>query len=406
MSNKTILQNCNNRLNTNNTDLDTILSKINNLPSTGETAEDLSTELTEQDTLITDQETTIEDVMLVLQNKASGGGEVNLQEKTVTPTTSSQNVIADAGYNGLSKVTVNAMPTATQATPSISVSSAGLITASSTQTAGYVAAGTKSATKQLTTKSATTYTPTTSNQTIASGTYLTGTQTIKGDSNLVAGNIKKGVSIFGVGGTLETTTSEDLNSEITQQDTLITNQENTLDSLIQKLQNKAAGGGNDTTIEDAMVTRTLSGDYVNNRVTSIGSEGLRATQITGLHCENVTTVGGEAVRQCNYLVNVYLPKCTNLSGYSFGICPLLERVELGAMTNIRAYDFYNCTNLTTLIINNTATVCSLANVSAFTGTGIASGTGYIYVPDALVNSYKTATNWSTYAAQIKGISEL
>jgi hypothetical protein len=315
MSNKTILQNCNNRLNTNNTDLDTILSKINNLPESGGTAEDLSTELTEQDTLIDNQEATIEDVMLVLQNKAAGSGEVNLQEKAITPTTSKQNVIADTGYTGLSKVivnavtssidsdikasniksgvdilgvtgtlkeyvaptlqsktatpkttsqtitadsgydglsqvTVSAMPTATQATPSISVNSSGLITASSTQTAGYVAAGTKSSTKQLTTKAATTYTPTTSNQTIASGTYLTGTQTIKGDSNLVAGNIKKGVSVFGVTGTLEEGTTEDLSVELTEQDGLIdaqetaTNtQETTIANLISKLQNKASGGG-------------------------------------------------------------------------------------------------------------------------------------------------------------------
>lgn len=126
-----------------------------------------------------------------------------LQSKTVTPTISSQTVKPDTGYDGLSQVTVNAMPTATQATPSISVSTSGLITASSTQSAGYVSAGTKSATKQLTTKSATTWTPKTSNQTIASGTYLTGTQTIKGDSNLKADNIKSGVSIFGVTGTLE-----------------------------------------------------------------------------------------------------------------------------------------------------------------------------------------------------------
>lgn len=53
----------------------------------------------------------------------------------------------------------------------------------------------------LATKGAATITPTTSNQTIASGTYLTGIQTIKGDSNLVASNIKNGVSIFGVAGT-------------------------------------------------------------------------------------------------------------------------------------------------------------------------------------------------------------
>ena len=32
--------------------------------------------------------------------------------------------------------------------------------------------------------------------------------------------------------------------------------------------------------------------------------------------------------------------------------------------------------------------------------------GYIYVPDALVDSYKKATNWVTYADQIKPLSEL
>lgn len=48
-----------------------------------------------------------------------------------------------------------------------------------------------------------TYTPGTSNQTIAAGQYLSGAQTIKGDSNLKAANIKKGVSIFGITGTFE-----------------------------------------------------------------------------------------------------------------------------------------------------------------------------------------------------------
>ena len=133
--------------------------------------------------------------------------EPKLQSKTVTPTTSLQTVNPDSGYDGLSKVTVNAMPTATQATPSISVSSAGLITASATQSAGYVASGTKQATKQLTVQAAQTITPSTSDKTIASGRYLTGTQTIKGDANLVAGNIKSGVSIFGVAGSYEGSSS-------------------------------------------------------------------------------------------------------------------------------------------------------------------------------------------------------
>ena len=77
--------------------------------------------------------------------------------------------------------------------------------------AGYVSTGTAgnasvSLTASVTTKAAATITPGTSNQTIASGTYLTGTQTISGDANLVSANIKSGVSIFGVSGSLTAAT--------------------------------------------------------------------------------------------------------------------------------------------------------------------------------------------------------
>ena len=54
-----------------------------------------------------------------------------------------------------------------------------------------------------TAKSAATITPGTSDQTIAADTYLSGKQTIKGDANLTAENIKSGVSIFNVAGTFE-----------------------------------------------------------------------------------------------------------------------------------------------------------------------------------------------------------
>lgn len=91
-----------------------------------------------------------------------------------------------------------------QATPSISVSSGGLITATATQSGGIVPAGSKSSTKQLPTQAAKTVTPGTTNQTaVASGRYTTGAVTVKGDANLKAENIAEGVSIFGVQGTLK-----------------------------------------------------------------------------------------------------------------------------------------------------------------------------------------------------------
>ena len=89
-----------------------------------------------------------------------------------------------------------------------------------TVSAGYVSSGTAgnssvSLTASVTTKAAATITPGTSNQEIASGTYLTGKQTISGDANLVAGNIKSGVSIFGVSGSLTAATvSQDSTTKV------------------------------------------------------------------------------------------------------------------------------------------------------------------------------------------------
>ena len=89
------------------------------------------------------------------------------------------------------------------------------ISTTPTVSAGYVSSATSSIatvalTASVTTKAAATITPGTTNQTIASGTYLTGTQTISGDANLVAGNIKSGTSIFGVTGTYTGGTSKNV----------------------------------------------------------------------------------------------------------------------------------------------------------------------------------------------------
>lgn len=133
-----------------------------------------------------------------LPNASSSGP--NTSDATALP---SDILSGKTAYVAGQKIT-GTIATVTQATPSISVSSGGLITASATQSTGYVTGGSKSGTKQLSTQSAKTVTPTTSNQTaVSSGIYTTGAITVKGDSNLIASNIKSGVSIFGVTGTYE-----------------------------------------------------------------------------------------------------------------------------------------------------------------------------------------------------------
>lgn len=93
--------------------------------------------------------------------------------------------------------------TATQATPAISVGSNGLITASAVQNAGYVSAGTKSADMQMDVKGADIVTPGAATKiAVPAGKYTTGDVAVLGDANLIAENVKNGVSIFGVTGNL------------------------------------------------------------------------------------------------------------------------------------------------------------------------------------------------------------
>lgn len=92
-----------------------------------------------------------------------------------------------------------------QATPSISINSSGLVTASATQEEGYVAEGTKTSEMQLKTLSSQIITPGQTDQKIEAGVYVIGTQTIKGDENLKSENIKEGVSIYGFDGTYKAT---------------------------------------------------------------------------------------------------------------------------------------------------------------------------------------------------------
>lgn len=189
---------------------------------------------------IASQENLIAQISAALEGKAAGGGapaDPVLQEKTVSPSTSQQSVTPDSGYDGLSKVTVNAMPAGSVANPSITVNSSGLVTATAAVNAGYVDGTDKTGTKQLTVQAAQTITPGTSNKTIASGRYLTGTQTIKGDANLKAANIAKGVSIFNVTGTHEG--GEDISSETAEYTTLLNNLETAIDALPEA----GSGGG-------------------------------------------------------------------------------------------------------------------------------------------------------------------
>lgn len=98
-------------------------------------------------------------------------------------------------------------------------------------------------------------------------------------------------------------------------------------------------------------------------------------------------------------------RISKVGQYAFYGCTALETVDVPNVTSIEANTFYNCTALTALILRNTQAVCTLANTNALQNSAIAKGTGYIFVPAGQVTAYKTATNFSTYAEQIRAIED-
>lgn len=107
-----------------------------------------------------------------------------------------------------------------------------------------------------------------------------------------------------------------------------------------------------------------------------------------------------------YVVNVFTIQQNAMYG-----CTSLKAVDVGtygSSGSIGATAFNNSI-LETLVIRRTNGVVSLANVNAFNGTRFASGGsgGTLYVPNDLVSSYQSASNWSTILGysnnQIKSI---
>lgn len=151
-----------------------------------------------------------------------------------------------------------------------------------------------------------------------------------------------------------------------------------------------------------------------------------------MNCSNLTTVSfpictwleSEAFMNCSQLSNVYFPKCSGMGYAAFWGCTSLTSVEFptcqwvglsGGTMKYSGYAFAECTALTTAsfpaaeyfgegtFASDTALKSLyLAGSSVAEADGdlfhSASFSGKIYVPSSLYSTYRTAANWSEYAA--------
>ena len=155
-----------------------------------------------------------------------------------------------------------------------------------------------------------------------------------------------------------------------------------------------------------LIGRSIT-SYANDEITSVGGYAFnRCSNLTSVNCPAVTSVGEHAFSYCYNLAHINFPSVTNLGMQAVYSCSAITEVDFPALESTTGgAQFSNCSNLVAVILRRTDKVCTLANKSAFTATPIANGTGYIYVPAALVDSYKAATNWSAYSAQFRALED-
>lgn len=152
-----------------------------------------------------------------------------------------------------------------------------------------------------------------------------------------------------------------------------------------------------------LVNDTLE-EYESDKITKVRKYGFaEMSAMKRISLPNCTYLDTSAF-QLNSSTEMNLPKVESVGSNSFSWCKM-AKIKM-PVKSIATRGFYYCSNLKALAITQSETVCTLADGMGLKGTPIEKGTGYIYVPDELVEQYKSAENWSTYAAQIKPLSEL
>lgn len=146
---------------------------------------------------------------------------------------------------------------------------------------------------------------------------------VNGDANLVASNIKSGVSIFGVQGTLF----------------------------------------GDRSFENNIVQRKYISSYINNDISMIGSYAFAFQDIGYMECLSVKSIYSYAFQYAGYSTfsnGMSFPSCTSL-GYGVFYCARMSKVSFPNCVTIPEFCFYSCSSLVEVSFPN----CTRISQSAF-----------------------------------------
>ena len=138
--------------------------------------------------------------------------------------------------------------------------------------------------------------------------------------------------------------------------------------------------------------------------TSIGSAFDYCYSLSSISMPNCSYIGDYAFNNCTNLSSISIPNCSYIASYAFSNCSKLTSISIPNCSYIGGAVFNGCYSLASIYVLSTS-IPTLNNSAAFYYTPISNSTylgyfGSIYVLSSLVDSFKTATNWSYYSSRI------
>ena len=224
-------------------------------------------------------------------------------------------------------------------------------------------------------------------------------QTYEGVTAIKVDTTDGGTQIFSKGEAVETTISIDFSGG----DMVVTPDENTLFSSVV------------IPAPDNLVPGNIAKDVVVAGITGTHDGGGGEAGLIDYVNQHTDTIDNHTYFGLDCFQSVTFTKAISIDTNSFYECNNLKIADFHILEDIKGPAFAKTMNLYTMIIR-TATKCNLSNsaTGSLFGTKllsldfrgpIALGTGYIYVPAALVDAYKTDTEWSRFADQFRAIED-
>lgn len=145
-----------------------------------------------------------------------------------------------------------------------------------------------------------------------------------------------------------------------------------------------SGGGGGTEIEDALIMRTLSGTYYNNRVSEVANYAFYNYEysLKSVNIPNCKYVGRFAFAGCKSLLSIDLPLCSEIDNAVFSSCYSLGYANLQNCKYVGNDAFQECRRLSMIDLP----ICSFIGGYAFR---FCSALSYINLPNC--KSINTAT---------------